>query len=116
MKPTLNARAFGPNGEAVAKLIERASSLTAGEAVRLHSAWRAAHPRWYSSWDAAWDTAWVHVGRAAWNAASQAAGVYSVGAGNLAGGAALALAIQDQISEEHFNFLYGPWASVMEAS
>jgi len=39
--------AFGPQGEQVAALIERARCLTAAEIKRLHAAW-------YAAWDAAW--------------------------------------------------------------
>ena len=80
-------QALGPNGEAAAALIERAATITVEQAERLRAAW-----------DAARRAAWR-----AWDAAAQAAA-----------DAALALVVRDLISEEHFQVLYGPWASVME--
>ena len=74
---------FGPNGAKVAALIERAGRLTIDEERRLSAAWSAAR-------DAAW-----------------------YAARNAARNAALALVVQDLITEEHFNTLYGPWASVI---
>ena len=74
---------FGPQGEAVVALIERAGRLTFDEAQRLSAAG-----------DAAWDAAGNAAGSAAWDAA-------------------LALVVRDLISVEHFNTLYGPWASVI---
>ena len=58
-------QAFGPNGKAVASLIERCKTLTADEAKRLAAAWDAA-------WDAAWAAAW-DAGRDAGRAAAWAA-------------------------------------------
>ena len=43
-------RALGPNGEAVAALIERARTITVEQAERLRAAWGAA---WGAAWDAA---------------------------------------------------------------
>ena len=81
---------FGPNGEAVAALIERAGRLTSDELDRLYAARGAAR-------GAAWDAA----RGAAWGAAR---------------GAVLALVVQDLITPEYFNSLYGPWASVIGES
>ena len=80
--------ALGPNGEAVADLIERARHLTVDEIRGLVDARVAA-------WDAARDAARA----AAWDAAWAAA---------------LALLVRDLITPEQFDLLYGPWASVME--
>ena len=77
-------QALGPNGEAVANLIERARHLIESEVRRL---------------DSARDSAWA----AAWDSARYAARA-----------AALALVVRDLITREHFDMLYGPWASVME--
>ena len=77
-------QALGPNGEAVAALIERARSLTADEIQRLVAAWDAA-------------------GAAARGAAVDAAG-------DAAGG----LVVRDLITPEQFGVLYGQWASVIE--
>ena len=48
--------ALGPNGEAVAKLIERVRVCTAGEIRKLDAARGAA---WGAAWDAAWGAAWA---------------------------------------------------------
>ena len=80
--------ALGPNGEAVADLIERARHLTMDEIRRLDAARDAA-------WDAARDAAWGAARDAAWDAA-------------------IALLVRDLITPEQFDLLYGPWASVME--
>jgi len=95
--------AFGPNGEAVAVLIERVKTITPDQADRLSTArdaargaaWNAArNAAWNAAWDAAWNAAWD----AAWDAAKDAA---------------LALLVRDLISPEQFDILYGPWASIM---
>ena len=96
--------ALGPNGEAVAALIERAARLTADEAKALTAAWAAAR-------DTARDTARDAARAAAWAAARDTARDAAWGA---AGDAALALVVRDRISQEHFDALYGPWASVTE--
>jgi hypothetical protein len=96
--------ALGPNGEAVAALIDRAGRLTSDDARGLAAARVAA---WAAAWgaargaarDAAWDVARV----AAWDAARVAAW-----------DAARALLVQDVIAQEHFDILYGPWASVID--
>ena len=94
---------LGPNGEAVAALIERCKTLTYGEAEQLGAAR-----------GAAWYAARVAAGVAAWYAARVAAG-YSVcnAAGYAAGGAALALMVKDLITLNQFDLLYGPWEKVM---
>ena len=102
---------FGPNGEAVVELIEQAARMTEDEVARMNdpyaardaardAAWNASHAAWYAARYAARDTARV----AAWNAARDAARY-----------AAAALVVRDLISEEDFQILYRPWASVMEA-
>lgn len=87
-------QALGPNGEAVAALIEQAGTITVEQAERLRAAWDAA------AWSAAWDVALGAALRAAWGAAWDAAA---------------AVIVRDLISDEQFQILYGPWASVMEA-
>ena len=63
---------FGPQGEHVAALIERASHLTGDEARKLNAAWDAAWDAargaargaaWEAAWGAAWDAAWALVVR-----------------------------------------------------
>jgi len=130
---------FGPNGAKVAALIERAGRLTRDEVNRLDAArdaaWCAARyaardaarcaARYaardaarhaardaarYAARDAARDAAryaaWYAARYAAWDAAWYAARY-------AARYAALALVVQDLITEEYFNTLYGPWASVI---
>ena len=111
-------QALGPNGEAVAALIERAGRLTKEEAERLSAAPRAAwdaarvalEAAWGAARGAAWGAAWGAARYAAWCAARYAAR----GAWEAAWGAALALVCRDLITPEQFDLLYGPWAGVME--
>ena len=93
-------RAFGPQGEAVAALIDRAGRLTEEEGKELAAAW-AARDAACDAWDAACDAR-----AAAWDAARDAAC-------DAAWGAASALVVRDLISPERFDALYGPWASVI---
>ena len=87
---------FGPQGEHVAALIERASHLTGDEARKLHVAWHAAGgAAWDPAWDTAWDAARVAVGDAAMGA------VWDV---------AEALVVRDLISTAHYDTLTRPWA------
>lgn len=88
-------QALGPNGEAVAALIERAGRLTQEEFERLSAAWSAAESAAES---------------AAWSSARSAA----LSAGRSAvSWAARALIVRDLISPEQFDTLYDPWASVI---
>jgi hypothetical protein len=83
------AEDFGPNGEAVLALIERARNITPTEASGLIAAWDAAwdaawrasrnaarSAAWDAEWDAfdyaAWDAAWRASRHAAWDAAWRA--------------------------------------------
>lgn len=119
---------FGPNGEAVAALIERAKAITPDEVKLLNAAWYAAgyaarhaaryaarDAAWYAAGDAArggaWDAAWYAARDAARVAAWYAAGV---AAGVAAWDAANALVVRDRITPEQFDILYGPWRAVME--
>ena len=87
---------FGPQGEHVAALIERASHLTGDEARKLHVAWHAAGG---AAWDPAWDTAW--------DAARGAVGDAAMGA---VWDVAEALVVRDLISTAHYDTLTRPWA------
>jgi hypothetical protein len=83
--------AFGPQGEQVAALIERARCLTAAEIKRLHAAWYAARAAAraaarYAAWDAAGDAA----GYAAWS-----------------------LVARDLISTDAYDTLTRPWGEVI---
>jgi hypothetical protein len=110
--------AFGPNGEAVAALIERASRLTADEWSRLDAAWCAEADR-YAAWLAAIDApryAAIDAARyaardAAWDAARDATWD---DAWEAACDAAVALMMRDKITPEQFDLLYGTWASVID--
>ncbi len=130
-------QALGPNGEAVVALIERAKTLTTGQATALNAAWNAAwyvawdaarnaardaarYAAWYAAWnaardaarnaarDAARDAAWY----AAWNAARDAAWN---GARDAAWNVACALVVRDLITPDQFDALAGPGESVMGA-
>ena len=99
---------FGPQGEQVVAVIDRADRLTAGEAKRLGAAWGAA---WGAARDAAWDAARDAAlgaaarGAAAWGAAWDAAR-------DAAWDATLAYLVRDLITVEQFDQLTGPWLSV----
>ncbi len=87
--------AFGPQGEQVAALIERARCLTAAEIKRLHAAWYAARDAaWYPARDAAWDAAWYAARDAAWYAA-------------------WSLVARDLISTDAYDTLTRPWGEVI---
>ena len=90
--------ALGPNGKAVAALIECAKSLTEREAEELKAAWFAARS---AARFAAWSAARFAAQNAARNAACDAVC-----------DAVCALMARDLITEEQFDVLYGPWASV----
>jgi hypothetical protein len=130
-------QALGPNGDAVAALIERCKTLTNDEAKRLDAArdaaWDAARnaargaarnaarnaardAARTAARNAAWDAAWGTARNAAWNAAWDAAWNAAWGtARNAAWDAALALIVKDLITPEQFEILYGPWRSAMES-
>jgi hypothetical protein len=112
--------ALGPQGEAVAALIDRAGRFTADEVERLAAAWAAA---WVAVRDAARAAGRAAAGDAAWAAARAAGRAAARDAAGAAAGAAVwaaagdaawALLVRDLITAEHFNTLYGPWASVIE--
>ncbi len=77
-------QALGPNGEAVAALIERAGWLTAGECVRLDAA----------------STAAGYVPAALVRDATR--------------NAAVALVVRDSITPDQFDSLHGPWSSAIK--
>ena len=87
-------QALGPNGKNIAALIERAKRLTDTDVQRLYAARGAARV-------------------AAWYAARGAARDAARGA---ARGAAGALVVRDLITPKQFAILYGPWATVVEAT
>jgi len=99
---------FGPQGEHVTALIERAGTLTADEAAQLAAAWDAARAAaraaaWDAAWDAARDAAWAAAGNAVGDAAWAAAG---------------ALLARDLIgshgyTQAHYDTLTTPWRTVI---
>ena len=114
-------QALGPNGEAAAALIERAGRLTEDEARRLEATRAAAATAYataYAAATAAYAAASSATRAAAYAAAAAtaayAAAAYDAAAYDAAVSAAWALVVRDLISEEQFQVLYGPWASVME--
>ena len=103
--------ALGPNGEAVAMILDRLPYVTGDERVRLGAPWDAA---WGAAWDAARGAAWDAARDAAWGAAWDAAwDAARDAAWGAAWDAAQATIVRDLISPEHYDILTGPWRSVM---
>ena len=99
---------FGPQGEEVVAIIDRASRLIWDEARRLAAARDAAR-------DAAGAAAWYAAGAAAWDAARYAAW----DAARYAARAAAATLTRDLIgqggyTQEHYDLLMKPWREVIE--
>jgi hypothetical protein len=133
-------RALGPNGEAVAALLEKAERLTDGEISGLGAAWNEArdavsNEARSTTWNEARDAARGAARDAARCAAREAAREAAMGlARNTVGNAvnhaakylaarnaavssarsaAMAMVTQDLITEEQFRILADPWLSVM---
>ena len=111
--------ALGPQGEHVAALVARCSTLTSDEVRRLVAAWDAAR---VAAWDAArvaardaaWDAAQVAARDVARVAAQAAAQVAARAAARAAArDAAWALITRDLIATEHYDTLTRPWRSVV---
>ena len=106
---------FGPQGEHLVALIERAARLSADEVERLSAArdaaWDAAKR---AAWDAARladrDAAWDAAQYAAWDAAKRAA---RYAARYAARDAAWALLVRDIINPVHYQTLTAPWAQAV---
>lgn len=122
------ADTFGPQWEHVVALVRRAAVLTDGEARRLISAGDAArYAAWVAARHAARDASGAASGAAAqaaaWDAARHAAGAAAwdaawAAARDAAWAAACALAVRDLIgqygfTQEHYDRLTGPWATVI---
>jgi hypothetical protein len=107
---------YGPQGEYVAALVERAQSLTDAEVLKLAQDWDATS-------DAAWDTAqnaarlagrpaaWDNAWNAIWDATSDAAW-------DVASDVAAALVVRDLISpdgftQEHYDILTESWRRII---
>jgi hypothetical protein len=112
---------FGPQGEHVVALIERAAGLTSDEAEQLFAAraevWFVARDTAReAARDAARDTARSAAVVAAWGAAWDAAAWNA--ARDTAGDTAMALVVRDLIgssgfSQAHYDLLTGPWRKVI---
>ena len=109
---------FGPNGERVAAIVDRASRLTADEVDRLDAAWDAARDAAgaaaraaarAAAWAAAWDAALA----AAWDAARDAARDAAWAAARAAARASIAETVRDLITPEQYELLAGPWNTVI---
>ena len=99
-------QALGPQGNAVAKVIEVTRAATADQLNSMAAAWDAARAAaWDAAWDAAWAAAWAAARDAAWDAARDAAW-------DAARDAAWTYLVRDKITEEQFRILAGPWISV----
>ena len=103
---------YGPNSAQVEALLEKIKTITPEQAKALDAPWDA-------PWKAVWGAAWVAVREAALEAALEAAWVAVREAALEAAlvavwDAVLVTVTKDLISEDDFNILYGPWASVME--
>lgn len=110
---------FGPQWEAIVRLVRRAATLTENEADRLRAArvaaWVAARvaardAAGAAAWGAARDAAGDAAGAAAWDAAGAAAWA-------AARDAAAALVVADLVgqhglTQEHVDLLLGPWIEV----
>lgn len=121
-------QALGPNGEAVAAMIERAGKLTADEVQRLDAAMKTAgRAAWRRAMDITRVAAWAAASGAARGAAGGAAeeaawwasrwwasrAAEMEGARDAARRAAWALVVRDLLTTKQFDILYGPWASVV---
>lgn len=99
-------RLFGPQGEEVVALIDKAKTVTADDVARLRSAWGAARAAARGAVrDAAREAARGAAREAAWALAREAARE-----------AAWALVVRDLIPAHQFDVLYGPWRAAMEAA
>lgn len=104
-------QALGPNGRTVAAIIDRARSLTRGEAKSLNAAWAAA---WVAARGAARSAAWAAARSAARTAALNAAGdAAGVAAWNAAWNAAWAELVHDLLTDSEYRALAGPWIDVL---
>lgn len=96
-------QALGPNGAEVAALIERIRACTQTQVHDLAEAWDEARgdaardAAWYATRGAARGATWGATWGAAWFAV-------------------LAVISRDLITEDQFNTLYAPWASVMDVT
>lgn len=96
---------YGPNTEELKALIEQIFNLSEDQVIELASAHQARRGFSYTmAWNEARNSALDAERDLSWELAWEAAH-----------DAFLALIAKDLITEEQFNLLYGPWASVMES-
>ena len=106
---------YGPNTEAVEALIEKIKTITPEQAEKLFAAWNIiTNPDLeIAMYEAVEDTNDEH-----WSDARQAAieamPSDASRAWDTIWDALIALVVRGRVSEEYFDLLYGPWASVME--
>ena len=111
--------AFGPQGEHVVALIERAGTLTAQETDSLVTTWSTTRSAaWVAAWvavrAAAWDAVWVAAWDAARDATRDAAWVATWDAvRDAAGVAAVALVVRDLIPTADYDTLTLPWRRII---
>lgn len=105
--------ALGPQGVHVAALIDRARSLTAGEAGRLGAAWAAALAAARDAWDAAREAVREAEREAAWGAAREAVRNAWRAAFEAEREAARALVVRDLINTDHYDTLTMPWRTAI---
>ena len=126
------AECFGPNGQAVVRLLDQVGRLTVGQAEQLYAARSAAgDATWYATWDAAGaashaaardavrdaasDATWYATGYAAGDATWYAAGAAShAAARDAVRDAAAALVVVDLVGrhgleQHHIDTLLAPW-------
>ena len=115
---------FGPQWRELIAFVRSQATITVEQIESISTAWDAARDAaWgaarYAAWDAARDAARDAVWYAAWDAARDAARYAAWDAArDAARGAASALSTRDLIgqhgyTQEHYDKLTGPWASVM---
>ena len=114
---------YGPQTAEVKKLIEKIKTITPEQAETLAIVWERSY-NCADEWDEVWMRA-IHASegrRGEWEAAWNAIGMFRKRTYEMGGRAVehaaweatAALVVKDLISEDDFNILYGPWASVME--
>ena len=115
---------YGPNTTQIEALLEKVKTITPEQAEALAIVWERSDNS-ADEWDEVWRRA-IHASegrRGEWEAACDAIGMFRKRTYEMGGHAvehaaweaAAALVVKDLISEDDFNTLYGPWASVMEA-
>ncbi len=116
----MGTQTYGPQTEAVEALIERHKNTTALQAHLLQDAWKRTDGHWlavFRATTAKGDTQrqrWCAIANRAVRNVSWIAEIET--AIDTTMSAVIALVFRDLISEDDFDTLYGPWASVMEVA